>query len=200
MAVCSHPMPRRHQIVAASVAGLGLTLAAALGGCGGGAKFVAHGSTAPSAGVSPGSTAASPGGTATGGAPSTPGAQATGTNTGTAHPTTKPSSGSGSSGSSAKGTTKCTVSRLELFHVLTDDGAMYQALGAPPGLGSPVCVPGYAMARATASTPNSDRPEILFKYTASTKTWKPVAGGTAVDCSAFVTAAEARKLPGCVTG
>ena len=105
-----------------------------------------------------------------------------------------------SSGSSTNGTTKCTVSRLELFHALTDDGAMYQALGAPPGIGSPVCVPGYAMARATASTPNADRAEILFKYTASTKTWKPVAGGTAVDCSAFVTAAEAKKLPGCVTG
>jgi hypothetical protein len=77
---------------------------------------------------------------------------------------------------------------------------MYQALGAPPGIGSPVCVPGYAMARATASSKNADRAEILFKYTASTKTWKPVAGGTAVDCSAFVTAAEAKTLPGCVTG
>jgi hypothetical protein len=189
-------MPHRHQIVAASVAGLGLAVTAALGGCGGGAKFVAHGSTAPSAAASPGSTAATPGGTASAGAGSTPGTQATGA----AGSTSKPSSGSGSSGSSTKGTTKCTVSRLELFHALTDDGAMYQALGAPPGIGSPVCVPGYAMARATASTKNADRAEILFKYTASTKSWKPVAGGTAVDCSAFVTAAEARKLPGCVTG
>jgi hypothetical protein len=193
-------MPHRHQIVAASVAGLGLTVAAALGGCGGGAKFVARGSTGPSAAASPGSTAASPGGSASAGAGSTPGTHATGTETGTAGSTSKPSSGSGSSGSSTKGTTKCTVSRLELFHALTDDGAMYQALGAPPGIGSPVCVPGYAMARATASTKNADRAEILFKYTASTKTWKPVAGGTAVDCSAFVTSAEAKKLPGCVTG
>jgi hypothetical protein len=184
-------MPHRHQIVAASVAGLGLAVAVALGGCGGGAKFVAHGSAAPSA-------AASPGGTAATGAGSTAGAQATGT--GKPGSTSKPSSGSGSSSSSTKGTTKCTVSRLELFHALTDDGAMYQALGAPPGIGSPVCVPGYAMARATASTKNADRAEILFKYTASTKTWKPVAGGTAVDCSGFVTAAEAKTLPGCVTG
>jgi hypothetical protein len=191
-------MPHRHQIVAASVAGLGIAVAAALGGCGGGAKFVAHGSTGPSAAASPGSTAASPGGTASAGAGSTPGAQATGT--GKPGSTNKPSSGSGSSGSSAKGTTKCTVSRLELFHALTDDGAMYQALGAPPGIGTPVCVPGYAMARTTASTKNADRAEILFKYTASTKTWKPVAGGTAVDCSGFVTAAEAKTLPGCVTG
>ncbi len=192
-------MPHKHQIVAASVAGLGLAVAAALGGCGGGAKFVAHGSTGASAAASPGSTATSPGGTASAGAGSTPGTQATGPKTG-AGSTSKPSSASGSSGSSTKGTTKCTVSRLELFHALTDDGAMYQALGAPPGIGSPVCVPGYAMARATASTTNSDRAEILFKYTASTKAWKPVAGGTAVDCSAFVTAAEAEKLPGCITG
>ena len=193
-------MPHRHQIVATSVAGLGLAVVAALGGCGGGAKFVAHGSAGASTAVSPGSTGTSPGGTASAGAGSTPGTQATGTGSGTTGSTSKPSSGSGSSGSSAKGTTKCTVSRLELFHALTDAGAMYQALGAPPGIGSPVCVPGYAMARATASAKNAERAEILFEYTASTKTWKPVAGGTAVDCSAFVTAAEAKKLPGCITG
>lgn len=192
-------MPHRHRIVAATVAGL--AVAAALGGCGGGAKFVAHDSTGPSAAASPGSTAASPGGTVSAGTGSTPGAEVTGR----AKPgsTSKASSGStssGSSGSSATGTTKCTVSRLELFHALTDDGAMYQALGAPLGIGSPVCVPGYAMARTTASTKNADRAEILFKYTASMKVWKPVAGGTAVDCSAFVTAAQAKTLPGCVTG
>jgi hypothetical protein len=77
---------------------------------------------------------------------------------------------------------------------------MYQALGAPPGIGAPISVAGYAIARATASTNDWERAEILFKYTASTKTWKPVAGGTAVDCSAFVSAAEAKKLPGCITG
>jgi hypothetical protein len=77
---------------------------------------------------------------------------------------------------------------------------MYQALGAPTGIGSPVCVPGYAMARTTASPQGGDRAEILFQYTASTKTWKPVAGGTAVDCSAYITTAQAKKLPGCVTG
>lgn len=191
-------MPQRHHIVAASVAGLGLAAAAVLGGCGGGAKFVAHGSTGTSAAASPGSTAARPGGSASVGAGSTPGTPAT--STAKPNSTSTSSTGSGSSGSSTSGTTKCKVSRLELFHALTDDGAMYQALGAPPGIGSPVCVPGYAMARATASSKNADRAEILFKYTASTKTWKPVAGGTAVDCSAFVTAAEAKTLPGCVTG
>ncbi len=193
-------MPQRHHIVAASVAGLGLAAAAVLGGCGGGAKFVAHGSTGTSAAASPGSTAASPGGTASVGAGSTPGTPATSTAKPNSTSTSSTGSGWRSSGSSTNGTTKCKVSRLELFHALTDDGAMYQALGAPPGIGSPVCVPGYAMARATASSKNADRAEILFKYTASTKTWKPVAGGTAVDCSAFVTAAEAKTLPGCVTG
>jgi hypothetical protein len=196
-------MPQRQPIVAASVAGLGLALAVVLGGCGGGAKFVARGS-GPSAAVSPGSTAATPGGSASAGTKATTGADPTGTSKPSS--TGKASTGSGSSGSSGssssptKGTTRCTVSHLELFHALTDDGAMYQALGAPTGIGSPVCVPGYAMARTTASAQGGDRAEVLFQYTASTKTWKPVAGGTAVDCSAFVTTAEAKKLPGCVTG
>ena len=159
-------MPRKHRQLA--VFGVGLVTALLVSGCGGGSKFIAGGSP-PGGGP-----AGTPGSTVTGAA--------------TAHSTTKPTT--------TGATVRCTVSSLELLHVLSTNASMYQALGRPAKFGAPVCVADFAMA-GSVPPKGIARVQVLFKYDSKTKSWTVLAGGSGVDCSAYLSEAQAQVLPGC---
>ena len=176
-------MPYKHRVLAATI-GAGFATLLVVSGCGGGSKFV--GGSAPTTGP-----ATAPAGTH----PTTPAPN--GTPTGTAAPNgTKPPATTGT-GTTPKST--CHVSSLELLHVLTGNGSFYQALGRPAKLGKPVCVSDYAMARGTALAAGGDPVQVLFRYSATSKAWTVVAGGSAIDCSAFLSSAQAKQMPGCAS-
>jgi len=172
-------MPHKHRVLAAAI-GAGFATLLAVSGCGGGSKFVGGGSPTSRPAVTPPATNAT-----------TPAPNATGTpgSTGTTKPAT--------TGTNSSGTVKCHVTSLELMHDLTGNGGMYQSLGRPAKLGTPVCVGDYAMARGTALAGGGDPVQVLFHYSTSKKTWLVVAGGSAVDCSAFLSSAQAKQMPGC---
>ncbi|HEY7174083.1 MAG TPA: hypothetical protein VH442_04120 [Micromonosporaceae bacterium] len=171
-------MPHKHRALAAAIAA-GFATLIAVSGCGGGSKFVGGGSPTSRPAVTPPATSAT-----------TPAPNSTGT---PASGTTKPAT----TGTNSSGTVKCHVTSLELLHDLTGNGGMYQSLGRPAKLGTPVCVGDYAMARGTALAGGGDPVQVLFHYSTSKKTWIVVAGGSAVDCSAFLSSAQAKQMPGC---
>jgi hypothetical protein len=81
-----------------------------------------------------------------------------------------------------------------LYDVLMANAKMWDDLGKTTGLNNPVCVGGFALAKAYDSTTGGDPAVVLFQFESGK--WKVLNGGTSNVCDGKVPAEVAKAFAG----